>query len=160
MHARRKAALWWRGRRAVLLWTIGLLVPGVALMMFVPVTWSAYRLHDGATASTSRVDVQQVHHCLRSCWYKTRVRVQFPDAQGLTEEAVLKGVAQDPSFYRSGIRVVYDAKNPEVAMAVRDYTDGRGVWPKVAIPLALLLVFGELLLAIRFLRRPRATKRT
>jgi hypothetical protein len=160
MPARRKAALWWRGRRAFLLWTIALLVPGVALVMFVPVTWSAYRLHDGTTASTSRVDVKQVHHCLRSCWSSTKVRVLFPDASGATQEAVLKGVAQDPSFYRSGIPVVYDAKNPEVAMAARDYTDGRGVWPKIVIPLALLLALGELLLAIRLLRRSAATKRT
>lgn len=153
MTAARRAALWWRGRRGVALCTIGLILPGVLLVMFVPVTWDAYRLRHEATAISSNVSVKHVRHCLRSCWSSTKVTVSFPDAQGSTEEAVLRGVAQDASYYRSGISVVYDARRPEVAMAVRDYQDGRGLWPKIVLPLTMVAVVGELVLAVRFVRR-------
>jgi hypothetical protein len=138
---------------------MGLIVAGTALTMFVPVTWSSYRLHHEATASTSQVGVQQVRHCLRSCWYSSRITVWFPDAEGSTREAVLRGVAQDLGYYQPGIGVVYDATKPQLVMAARDYQDGRGLLPKLVIPTALLLALGQLVVAVRFIRRELATRR-
>jgi hypothetical protein len=43
----------------------------------------------------------------------------------------LRGVAQDPSYYKAGIVVIYKASDPSVAMALADYNDGNGSIPPI-----------------------------
>jgi hypothetical protein len=153
--ARRTGVLSGMSRRArwgVRVWTLGVIVVATALVMFVPVTWNAHQLHHQAKARAIQLDVRETSRCGR-CGMSTHVTAWFPDADGVMERAALRGVAQDSTYYRRGITVVYDLTDPRRAMAARDFRDGSGRLSTVVISLALLMALIAVVVAVRFLRR-------
>jgi hypothetical protein len=90
--------------------------------------------------------------CLR-CSQRANAVIQLGD-QPL--QVALRGVDQNPGYYRAGILVVFRLENPTVAMAAADYADGTARASGVVATVAtILFVLGTWALA-RIPSRARA----
>jgi hypothetical protein len=137
-------------QRYVLVWTLLLIGWLTSLVMVVsPALGSSELTHPTSAVAITADSRIPCPRCAMVAW------ASF-DADGRMVTADLRGLSQAATFYNPGIVVVYDARDPAIAMARADYKAGKSgaVWLAVPISTAVF-VFGTWALARLNARRRR-----
>jgi hypothetical protein len=103
-------------QKLVAIWTILLIGWLTALFMVSGPALGTSQLQNPVRVGS--ISVQTYTPCLRGC--SLQATATFP-LNGRVVTAQLRGLSQDSRRYHSGMEIVYDARNPDIAMAASDY---------------------------------------
>lgn len=139
----------------MLAWVLGLAIMGGGLGAFVPPVWVSAHLRD--PVRTTAISVEFHNSCARC----TNVFAEFYDRERLLHRVELHAPT-NAKHYQAGMGIVYSGTNPNYAMALNSYNEGRGFDRTIGLPvtaalLAVEVVAGGLALTRWLLRR--ATRR-
>lgn len=147
LRSRGRRALPKASKRAIQLWTLGLIAWLAVLLVLLPATVTASVVgdHHGVAAVTA---VRVIPHYRAP----TEVFVEFTTSQGQLVSTKLRGAEQDERAYKPGLVVYYESSHPEVAIARADYDDGNALGlPVMAVATVIFGLWS--FVTFRFMRR-------